>query len=95
MGPWASLSLLRAGCPISLLVSRDLDELPATVSCFDELEASRGTLKMFLGRFDLLRICVTELDVGFEKIGDFAVLALADDTCGLAGEPLAVTEDFL
>ena len=50
---------------------------------------------MFLGRFGWLRMCITELDVGLVKIGDFVAAASADDPCGLVGEPLAVTDDFL
>jgi len=50
---------------------------------------------MFLGRFGWLRMCVTELDVGLVKIGDFVIAAPADDPCGLIGEPLAATEGFL
>lgn len=88
---WASLSPFRAEWSISLLVSRDLIEPPVAVVCFEV----SGALKMFLGRFGWLRMCITELDVGLVKIGDFVAAASADDPCGLVGEPLAVTDDFL
>ena len=75
--------------------SRDLIELPASVGCCDKPEASRGALKMFLGRFGLLRMCVTEPEVGLEKIGDFVTVAVAGEPCGSVGEPLTVTKGFL
>lgn len=50
---------------------------------------------MFLGRFGWLRMCTTELDVGFVKIGGFWTAAPADEPCGLVVELLTVTEDFL
>ena len=92
---WASLSPFRAEWLISLLVSRDLTELLATVGCLDELGASRGGLKIFLGRIGLLCVCTIELKVGLEKTGGFVTVAPAGDPCGLVDEPLTVTERFL
>lgn len=94
-GPWASLSPFRADWLISLLVSRDLTELLATVGCLDELGASRNGLKIFLGRIGLLCVCTTKLEVGLEKIGGFVTVAPAGDPCGLVDDPLTVTERLL
>lgn len=40
-------------------------------------------------------MCMAELDVGLEKIGDLVRVAPADDSCGLVGGLLAGTEGFL
>jgi len=95
-GPCASLSPFRAKWVVAVSGSRDLPEPPVIVGCFDKLEeASGGALKMFLGRSGLLRTGMTELEVGFEKICDFVVLAPADDPWDLVGELLLGAEGFL
>ena len=72
-----------------------MTEVLATIGCFDELGASRGGLKIFLGPFNLLRICTTGLEVGLVKIGGFATMTQAGGPCGLLGELLTVTERLL
>jgi len=67
----------------------------ATVGCFDELGASRGGLKIFLGRFGLLNMCTAELEVGLEKIGGFVTTAPAGGPCGFVGGLLTVTARLL